>query len=167
MSIKSLHTSARRFMVFGALAVTAPALADTVALQGSVASTAAVSSAVTAGASTLNLAGATEKIVKAADVALTTNNITGVTVTITSGNLSNGTAAANIAYKVTTVADAATAPLSAAFTVASGTSYTYSTASDADPKSVARDLYIAFTPASSQDPGTYTGTITLTVADNA
>ena len=28
------------------------------------------------------------------------------------------------------------------------------------------DLYIAYTPAINQDPGSYSGTITLTVADN-
>ncbi|HZH03084.1 MAG TPA: hypothetical protein VEY30_04810 [Myxococcaceae bacterium] len=161
------RTTAQRLTVLGVLLAACAASADTVALSGIVASSATVVSTPTAGATALNLAGATEKIVKVADVLLSTNNTTGLTVTITSGNLTNGTPSANIAYKVTTAGDAATAPLTAAFTTNSGDGYTYSTAGDTEPTSVERDLYIAYTPAALQDPGTYTGTITLTVADNS
>jgi hypothetical protein len=158
-------TSSFRLALLGALALASAAAADTVALSGTVASTAAVTSTSTAGASSLDLATATEKIVKAAGVALSTNNTTGLTVTVTSGNLTKA-GGQDIPYKVTTVAAAAAAPLTGAFTVASGTNYTYSTASDSDPTDVTRDLYIAYTPAAKQDPGAYSGTITLTVLDN-
>lgn len=168
MTVRTLvgRTSSFRTLLLGTLLVAAAASADTVGLSGIVASTASVTSTPTAAATALNMGGVGtaigEQIVKVADLALTTNNTTGLTLTIDSGNLTNGTG--NVAFKVQTVAAAAGAPLTAAFTVASGTpnSGYVSSASGADT----RDLYIAYTPAAVLDPGTYTATITLTVADN-
>jgi hypothetical protein len=157
--------SSFRLALLGALALASMAVADTVGLSGTVSSTASVTSVATAGATTLNMGGVGtaigQQIVKVADVALTTNNTAGLTLTVTSGNLTNGTD--DVAYKVTTVADAASAPLSAAFTIASGTDYTVATSAQG---AAAKDLYIAYTPAAVLDPGTYTATITLSVADN-
>lgn len=155
-----------RAVLLGALLLSLGALADSVALSGSVASTAAIVSTPTPAATSLNLGGTGvaigEQIVKVADLALITNNSTGLTLTITSGNLTNGIG--SVAFAVQSVADAASAPLSAAFTVASGTdNSTYvSSAAGADD----RDLYIAYTPAAVLDPGLYEGTITLSVQDN-
>lgn len=157
-------------LVLGSAVALAPAaLADTLTASGTVATSASVATTATAAATALNLGGTgtdlTEQIVKVGDVALSTNNTTGLTLTVASGNsgkLSNGTVASDIAYKVTTVADAGVAPGTAAFTTASGTSYTYTNSAQSD----ARDLYIAYDPAALQDPGTYSGTMTLTVADN-
>lgn len=173
-TMKTVRLSPFRLTLMGALAMASAALADTVTLSGTVGTTATVVSTGTTGAeSATNLplggtgADIGEQIIKVADVTLTTNNSSGLTVTITSGVLSNGTTpSANIPFQVTTVADSAPAPQSADFTVASGANDTYSTAGDADPTNVERDLYIAYTPAAKQDPGTYSGTITLTVADN-
>lgn len=155
-------------VLMGAGAIVSPtALADTVNLSGEVSSTAAVTSTATGNATALNLGGdgtdLAEQIVQVADVDLTTNNSTGLTATITSGNLSNGTATDDIAFKVQTVGDGATAPVSGDFTTASGTDLTYANSAAGDDP---RDLYIAYDPAALQDPGTYTGSITLTVADN-
>lgn len=155
-------------VLIGAGAAISPAaLADTVNLSGTVASTASVTSTATAQATALNLGGGGtavgEQIVQVADVALTTNNSTGLTATITSGNLSNGTATDDIAFKVQTVADGGTAPASGAFTTASGTDLIYANSAAGDDP---QDLYIAYTPAALQDPGTYTGSIILNVADN-
>lgn len=153
-----------KILVAGSLALSSIATAATsasVTLSGSVASTLSITSTDTAGASALDLSSG-EKIVKVADLSMNTNNDQGLTLTATSGNLSK-TGGVSIAFQVTTVADAATAPLSAAFTVASGTNYTVSSSTAG---TVAKDLYIKYTPGSTQDPGTYSGSISLTVADN-
>ncbi len=159
-----------RFLIFSGLlvgtlltfsgAVHAATTAD-VGLSGSVSSTLAITSTATAGASTLALDGAAsgvEQIVKVADFSMSTNNEQGLSLSVPAGNLtkSGGTA---IAYLVNVVTDGASAPATGAF--ASGTqTYTTSAAGSA-----VRDLYIKYTPAALQDPGTYTGTITLTVTD--
>jgi len=166
-------TSIRRALIASGLvlgattAFSSAAFADTLTTSGTVSSSASVSTTATAAATTLNLGGTGtaigEQIVKTGDVALSTNNSTGLTLTVTSGSLSNGVTAENIAYKVQTVADGGTAPLSAAFTTASGTSLTYTNSIQGADE---RDLYIAYTPDTLQDPGTYSSTITLTVADN-
>lgn len=166
----------RRFLIasglfIGATAAFSPtafaATTGTVGLQGTVASTLAIAATATAGATTLNLQGAgtagVQTIVKVADLAIDTNNSTGYTLTVTSGNLVNATTTTPIAYQVTTVADAATAPVAGGFTVASGTNYTVASSAAG---SLPKDLYMMHTPAQYQDPGTYTATITVTVADN-
>ncbi|MBX5483099.1 MAG: hypothetical protein IRZ16_14840 [Myxococcaceae bacterium] len=141
------------------------AVAATVNLSGTVASTANVTAVATSSAGALDMGGEGvdigQQIVKVADVTMSTNNATGLTLTVTSGDLSNGTD--SVAYQVTTVADEAAAPVGADFTVPSGTDYTYSNSTSGSED---RDLYIAYTPPILLDPGTYTGTITLTVADN-
>ena len=142
--------------------VATAATTGTVTLSGSVASTLSITSTDTAGASALDLSSG-QKIVKVADLTMDTNNDQGLTLTATSGNLTK-TGGANIAYQVTSVADAAVAPAAAAFTVASGTSYTVGTTAAG---SSVKDLYIMYTPGATQDPGTYGGSITLTVTDNA
>lgn len=133
----------------------------TVTLGGTVASTLTITSTDTAGAAALNLSSG-QKIAQVADVSMSTNNDQGLTLTATSGNLTK-TGGVSIAFQVTSVADAATAPLAAAFTVASGTSYTVATSAAG---SSLKDLYIMYTPGATQDPGAYAGSITLTVADN-
>lgn len=138
----------------------------TVILSGTVASTLAITSTTTTEAGTLDLGGeggtASAHIVKVADLAITTNNEQGYTLTVDSGDLTkNG--GTPIAYQVTSVADAATAPASGDFATASGTDYTVGTlVAGAAPK----DLYIKYTPAALQDAGVYGATINLTVADN-
>lgn len=137
----------------------------TVDLSGTVASTLAITSETTGGAGTLDLDGdgtAAEHIVKAADMAITTNNEQGYTLSVTSGNLTSA-GGTPIAYQVATVADAAAAPATGDFTVTSGTAYTVATLAAG---SVPKDLYIKYTPAALQDAGIYTATITLNVADN-
>lgn len=144
------------------------ALAATTAavpLSGTVAETLSVTAAVDPGASSLDLDGegsAAEHIFKVADISMDTNNEAGLTLTATSGALTK-TGGTAIDYKVTSVIDTATAPISGAFTVPSGTSYTFETnaAGTSD-----EDLYISYTPEANQDPGVYTGSISLTVSDN-
>jgi hypothetical protein len=131
-----------------------------VALSGTVTSTVTMSAS--AGGGGLDLMTASEQIAKVSDISSSTNNDTGLTLTVTSGNITK-TGGASIAFKVWTVADNATAPLTAAFTVASGSSHTPSSSAAG---AFDRDLYIAYTPASSQDPGLYEGTISLSVSDN-
>jgi hypothetical protein len=150
----------------GAAIAPGTAFADTgatVNIGGTVNSTLAIVATPTAAATTLNLT-AGEKIAKIADLAITTNNTTGYTLTATEGNMvrTGQEAVTPIAFKVTTTADAAAVPGAGAFT-GTGTLYTYAdnVAAGADP----RDLYVAYTPDAAQDPGAYTALITLTVLD--
>lgn len=167
------HPSVRRALVLSSLVLGATTLfsakamagtTGTVTLGGSVSSTLALTTTPTSAASTLDLTTATQQIVRVADLAISTNNEQGYTLTATSGDLSK-TGGTSIAYQVTTTA-AGTAAVASNFTVASGTSYTVaSTAANATGTN-GRDLSIMYTPASLQDPGSYTGSITVTVADN-
>jgi len=123
-----------------------------------------VAATVTAAASTLDLDGEGSSetyIVKVADVTFSTDNATGCTLTLSSGDIAKA-GGLNIAYKVTSVADGAAAPTSGDFTVPTGTDYTYaiSSATSSD-----RDVYVKYTTRSIQDPGTYSETIHFTVAD--
>jgi len=165
-----INTSIRRALVLSSLVLGATtlfsskAMADTVTLGGTVASTLALVTTPTVAASTLNLSTGTQQIVQVADLAISTNNEQGYTVTATSGSLTkaNGTP---IAYQVTTTADAVAA-IAGNFTIASGTSYTVGSTAANAAGTGGRDLHIMYTPAALQDPGDYAGTITVTVADN-
>jgi hypothetical protein len=163
-SLKSL-----RFAVLAAVGISSIAVAATtgsVSLSGVVASSRYVSVAQEAGATTLNLGGQgtnlSEQIVKVAEITLGTNNAEGLTLTASSGNLSQGSH--NVAFKVITVADGAAAPLTAAFTVDSGDTYSYSNNVQGDE---VRDMYISYDPPAMLDPGTYTATISLSVSDDS
>lgn len=154
-------------VLVGSALLISPAVADTsgsVSLSGAVTSTLAITASATAGATLLDLDGdgaAGQHIVKVADLAISTNNEQGYELTASSGNLTkvNGT---SIAYQVTSVVDADPTPESGDFTVASGSNYVVTTGAAGAAN---KDLYIMYTPAALQDPGTYTGTISLTVAD--
>lgn len=137
------------------------ATSDTVILSGTVESSLSIVASPTANASNLDLSEG-EKIVHVADLAMSTNNEQGFTLTATSGDLSKA-GGTPIPFQVTTVDDSAAAPLSGDFSVASGANYTFSTVVAG---SFDQDLYIKYTPAALQDPGTYSGTINLTVSDN-
>lgn len=147
--------------ILGLASTSLAATSATVPLSGTVSSTLQVASATAGGASSLDLMNG-QQIVQVADISMSTNNEQGLTLTATSGDLTKA-GGTSIAYQVTSVSDAATAPASSAFTVASGENYTVGT-SAAGASDV--DLYIMYTPASAQDPGVYSGEITLTVSDN-
>lgn len=141
--------------------------ADTVNLSGTVSSTLTLSTSATSDAGSLPLDGAAagnQQIVQVADLGIHTNNEQGYTLTVTSGNLtkSGGTA---ISYQTTTTATGVSA-VTGDFTVASGTDYTFNTSAANASGTGDRDLWIQYTPAALQDPGSYTGSITVTVADN-
>lgn len=138
------------------------ATSDTVILGGSVSSSLAIVATDTVAASSLVLT-VGQKIVLVADVAITTNNAEGVTMTATSGSLATVAGNTSIAFQVTTVADAATAPIAAGFSVDSGEEYSVSNAAAGD---FPLDLYIMYTPVALQDPGAYAGDIFLSVSDN-
>lgn len=137
------------------------ATTDTVNFGGTVTSTLSIDA--TDSNPALDVTTPSAQIVKVADIAMTTNNATGLTMTATSGNLTRtGDALVTpIAFQVDTVIDGAAAP--SAFAVASGVQYSVSSvAAGSAPK----DLYIKYTPASVQDPGAYAGSIALSVSDN-
>jgi hypothetical protein len=101
-------------------------------------------------------------IVKVADVAISTDNSSGLTLTVTSGSLPklNGP---DIAFQVTTVADDAIAPSSGDFMVSSSHTYTYVTSTAGFEN---RDIYILYSPNALQDPGVYSTSIQVSVVDN-
>jgi len=116
-------------------------------------------------ATSLNLDGrgnSSTRIVKVADIYLSTNRRQGFTITISSSSLSKpgGT---SIPFQITTVADGAGTPSAGNFTTPSGQNYTFSTsvAGTAD-----RGVYIRYLPAALQDPGSYSASITITASDN-
>jgi len=151
-------------LVLGALLPSSVALAATtgsITLGGTVASTLEVTSVSTAGSALLDLTPG-DHIAKVADIEMSTNNAQGLTLTASSGSLTH-TGGADITFQVTSVTDAATAPIAADFAIASGANYTVgTTVAGADNN----DLYILYTPSGTQDPGAYAGLITLTVIDN-
>lgn len=155
-------------LVLGSIAAFTPkAFAGTtgsVTLGGTVTSTLTMTSTSTSGAAALALDGSAanvEQIVKVADVDMATNNEQGLTLTASSGSLTKA-GGTSIAFQVTSVADAAVAPATGDFLIASGSDYTVSSNAAGDYK---QDLYIKYTPAALQDPGSYAGNITLSVVD--
>ena len=128
----------------------------------------------TADLSPLTLDGAAAGEAQIAQVAALnsyTNNNLGYTLsaTITSMTKAGGTP---IDFQVTTVAGGTTAPASGAFdaTISTDTGVTiadlHSTNAANAVNDDLRDLYVLYTPNALQDPGTYSGTISLTVLDN-
>lgn len=105
---------------------------------------------------------ASTHIVKVADLALSTDNETGLSLTVSSGSIDK-IVGPDIDFQVVTVANNASAPADGDFTVPSGSNYTYATSG---PGSEDRDLYIRYTPASFQDAGNYVGSIHVSVLDN-
>ncbi|UJB69352.1 hypothetical protein HRE53_23830 [Acaryochloris sp. 'Moss Beach'] len=163
-----LRTLAVLGVSFGmAVVMPSEAFADTVNLSGTVSSTLTLSTTATGGASTLPLDGGAagnQQIIQVADLGINTNNEQGYTLTVTSGDLtkSGGTA---ISYQTTTTATGVSA-VTGDFAVASGLDHTFATSAANASGSGDRDLWVQYTPAALQDPGSYTGAITVTVADN-
>lgn len=106
---------------------------------------------------------ASEHIIKVADLAISTDNSTGLSLTVSSGNVTKADGITPIAFQVTTVADGAPAPGSGEFIIPSGSNYTASTSTTGQTD---KDLYIKYTPAALQDPGPYSAAISLIVTDN-
>lgn len=119
----------------------------------------------TTAAHDLNLDGegsASTRIVHVADITISTDNPSGLTLTITSGEITK-VGGESIAFQVTTVPHNAAAPSPGDFVTAPGADYTYSTTS---ATSEARDVYIRYTSQALQDPGHYSAIINLWVIDN-
>lgn len=122
-----------------------------------------VSSASGANNLTMDGAGSSNtRIVKVADLSLSTDASQGFTLSVTSGSLTK--AGGNpIPFQVALVADEGAPPSAAAFTVPSGSTLFFSTS---DAGSTQKDLYIKYRSADLQDPGTYSASIDLSIADN-
>lgn len=159
---KSIIRTTVAALALGALVAHAATSSD-ITVSGTVASTLAVTSTATTHTATL---GAGEKIEKVSDIGLTTNNTTGLTLTVAAGTLKNTTdtkSPSSVGFVVTTQDDG-TVTLPASTSFPTGT-YTFATTAASD--NLQRDLYIKYSSDSLIDPGTYSGTISLTVADNA
>lgn len=116
-------------------------------------------------ASNLTLDGegsASSRIVKVATLSASTTNLTGFTLNISSGSISKS-GGTSIDFQVVTVNSGSPPPSSAEFTVPAGNNYEYMTnlAGTAN-----QDLYIYYTPAHLQDPGSYNGSILINITDN-
>lgn len=105
----------------------------------------------------------TEHILKVADLNITSDGPLGFTLTVTSGSLSNGEGQTPIAFQVVTVAAGSAAPSAGMFTAASGESHVFTSL---QAGSVTRELYVRYTPATLQDPGTYSHVVSVLIADN-
>jgi hypothetical protein len=105
----------------------------------------------------------TTRVVKIAEVSLFTDASAGLTVYVTSGALTKSDGQTPIPLQVLLVARGAATPATSAFTTASGATYSWSSVA---PGAVEKDLYISYTPARFQDPGSYTAAITLSVDNN-
>ena len=119
----------------------------------------------TANAGQLDLDGegnASTHVVKVADLEISTDGSSGLTLTISSGDIDRVGGQA-VSFQVTTVNDNASPPSSGDFSTLSGNDYTYATGSAGTEN---RDVYILYTPLTFQDPGNYTGSIDLSVSDN-
>ena len=116
----------------------------------------------TAEASSLDLPNGTQtKVVQVANIAFKTNDAEGLTITATNGTLTKTGGQTPIEFQVKLLADGTASPGSNDF--ASGdTTHTTNSAGTG-----AADLYITYTTAAYQDPGAYSGTINLTIADNS
>lgn len=121
-----------------------------------------VTSTATSIASNLILDGrgsASTHIVKVADITLSTDNSTGLSLFVSAGDITKF-GGSSITYEVITVADGAAPPVASDF---SSGNYTVSTSTSG---TVNKDVYIRYTPAALQDPGNYSGAISLLVTDN-
>ncbi|MBE9108179.1 hypothetical protein IQ273_01930 [Nodosilinea sp. LEGE 07298] len=124
-----------------------------------------LSTSTTAISTSLDLDGegsASMHIVKIADISISTDYSSGLTLMLTSGSLTK-VDGSDILFKITTVANDESAPSSSAFDVPSGDTYTYSTQAAGSEN---RDVYILYTPSALQDPGSYGATINISVFDN-
>jgi hypothetical protein len=146
-------------VLFAILATGSAAVAatDSVTIGGTVSPTLSVAATPISGVgTTLDLSGGL-KTVKIADVAIGTNNETGLTLTVTPNPMTK-TGGTSIVVKAKTVDDGATAPTAVfatgPFEVGSTTQGPFN-----------QDLYIQYTPADLQDPGDYAGTVGLSVSD--
>jgi phage tail sheath gpL-like len=139
------------------------ATTGSVTLAGTVDSTLVIVASDTTDASDLDLSTG-EKIVLVSELAISTNNDQGFTLTATDDGAGlTKTGGATISFKVKTVVAGATAPISAAFTDAVGAPTSFGSTAAGSKNG---DLYIKYNPAASQDPGQYDGSIGLTVSDN-
>lgn len=118
----------------------------------------------TVSANSLDLGGAGiayVRIVKVADITLSTPNSAGLTLTISSGTMFKD-ADNTIPFQVTTVPDEVAAS-DGDFTVASGSTYTYVLTGTGSEH---RDVYIRYSSEALEDPGNYLAPINLIVSDN-
>jgi hypothetical protein len=165
--MKTSKFTAFRAALVGALVLGATsAVAVTtgqVTLGGTVSPTASLTVSNASGTG-LDLTTNSEQIVKVAKLTTVTNNSSGLTLTVTSGDMVTADAQTPIAYQVTTQAfGTVNPPVTADFGIASGTDYEVVTSA---PGTNEYDLYIRYTPAEYQDPDTYSATIDVSVEDN-
>jgi hypothetical protein len=130
------------------------ATSGTVDLSGTVETTLTVEATTAGDGMALNLLPGTNRIAFVGTIVASTNNETGLTISTSDGSLTK-TGGTAIAYKS---AAAASPPPTNGFDAADEAS---SAAGE-----FARDLYIVYSPATFQDPGEYTGQITVSVSDN-
>lgn len=154
-------------VVAGVVSLPSIASADTsanIGVGGNVPSTLAITAAADGGATSTSVTTGTETIAKIADLSMETNNSTGLTLTVNAGTVTNGDSE-TMPFEVLILEDGASTPATTAFSA--GTQTYNSGGANASGASIGlRDLYIKYKPAALQDPGTYSGTVTVTVADN-
>ncbi|MHC5821202.1 MAG: hypothetical protein ACYT04_36360 [Nostoc sp.] len=125
----------------------------------------AIISSTTSVASNLTLdseGSASSRIVKVANLELSTDDSNGFTLTISSQSLTKSGGETPIPFQVTTVA-ANESPNDSDFSISPGSNYTVSTTSAG---SSSKEMYIKYTPAALQHPGAYNTSISFVITDN-
>jgi hypothetical protein len=159
LKLRTVNTLVAVASLIGFVSTSLAATTATVPLAGTVTSTLQVTSETTTSAGSLDLMNG-QQIVKVADISMGTNNEQGLTLTVTSGSLTK-TGGSSIPYQVASLADGDNSVPE--FAITSGEDYTVGTTASGSSDV---DLYIKYAPAAAQDPGAYSGQITLTVSDN-
>lgn len=103
------------------------------------------------------------RIVRVAELFIESDGALGFQLTATSTWLEDALGQTPIALQLLTVPVEAPAPVAADFTSPAGAPCVFSTSS---PGSVRRALYIRYTSAALQDPGTYNGSIDVNVVEH-
>ncbi|MEH1917838.1 hypothetical protein [Nostoc sp.] len=151
-------------VAFSPTAFAAPT--DTVNLSGEIATQATIEATDTAGATALNLGGegtiVTDAVVKVADLTMSTNNASGLKISLVGGTLIGTLTGIGtpITYQVAVATNGQTPATGDYSANISGLSVSNS------PAEVEKDLYIRYSAPAINDPDTYEGSILLTVADN-
>ncbi|MFB2882404.1 hypothetical protein [Floridanema aerugineum] len=104
------------------------------------------------------------QIIKVGTISLSTTSANGFTLNIIGSNLTKSEGVTPIVFQVTTVPSGSGTPGAGAFTTEATENYSY--VNNNPNASETRDLYIKYTPASLQDPGNYSASLNLTIADN-
>lgn len=101
------------------------------------------------------------EIEKIATINVSTVNVSGYTLTLSSASLENASGGPDIAYQIWTVTAGSSPPVSGDFAIDSGNQLSLCSLLPLD-----LDVYVKYTPEILQTPGSYDSTVTVEATDN-